>query len=311
MDNKILIIKRNINSFEKFYNDKFESIGIRCFDPYIKMGKMTDFICHVFMHFNLPFHNLFYGDWKKEIKECDTVIVFDWIYSHNIITDIESINPNCKIIFWFWNRIEPRMANKIIKNRITFYWTFDYKDALNYKLHLNTQFYAESELNLNNYRKSKINFNYDVFFCGTDKGRLKKIELLKQYFDKENISYKLIVKANENIENKYQGIQIVKKDVEYNEIIASIKETRCILDLTNDFQTGLTIRTLEALFYSKLLITDNKNIKEAKFYNPKYIYIIGEDKRSLNTFLSEGTPIYNDEQKKYYCIEEWVKRFND
>ena len=311
MKDRILIIKRDVNSFEKFYNDKFREVGILCFDPYKKMGKIGDFICHISMHFNLPFHSLFYGGWKKEVRNSDMVIIFDWIYSHNIIKDIESINPNCKVVFWFWNRIEQSMKKKIICSKIDTYWSFDPKDAKIFNLHLYSQFYAASEYKLEKNNRMVNNFSYDIFFCGTDKGRLEQLEILKQYFDSENINYKLIVKKDKGTKNEYHGIEMVRTQVDYGKIISYIKETKCILDLTNQFQEGLTIRSLEALFFSKLLITDNKYIKNVQFYNPKYIYIMGEDKRTIKEFLREDLPFYKNDQKKYYCIEEWVKRFNE
>ena len=32
---------------------------------------------HMIMKYNFPFSKLLYGSWKKKIKECDTVILFD------------------------------------------------------------------------------------------------------------------------------------------------------------------------------------------------------------------------------------------
>lgn len=305
---KVVVIKKNANDFERFYSDALERSNVRCFDPYVNLGKIADFLCHVFMHFSLPGYKFFYSVWTKNIGDADVVIVFDWLYSHKIIQDIKKINPKCRVIFWIWNKIEPRISEKMLDNYKSVYWTFDPGDAKEYGIKLNTQFYAATKNDIEEYSILNNNIMSDVFFCGKDKGRIDNLIKIKSDLESSNLKFDCYVVRDETSKdiNKFdyqlQGLS-------YYDVLDKIKCSRCILDLTRQDQEGLTIRSLEALYYSKLLITDNKFIKKAKFYNKDYIYILGEDKRSLSAFVRQDLPKYSRENKEYYCVEEWLKRF--
>lgn len=305
---KVVVIKRNVNNFEKYYSNALERTNVQCFDPYIKLGKATDFLCHVFVHFSLPFYNFFYGDWVENVINADVIIVFDWLYSHKIIQDIHKINPNCKVIFWIWNKIEPRISNKMLNRYLSEYWTFDPGDAKKYGIKLNTQFYAATKDDVADYSMLSDDIKSDVFFCGKDKGRIDTLINFKSEVESSNLSFDCYVVQDETSKdlNKFDYHQ---QGLSYEDVLNKLKSSKCILDLTRQDQEGLTIRSLEALYYSKLLITDNKFIKQAKFYNKEKIYILGEDERSLSAFLDQDLPNYSDEDKQYYCIEEWLKRF--
>ena len=248
-----IVIKRESNSFERYYSAGFEKAGIKSYDPYRKLGRFGDFICHVFMHFNLPFHGLFYGKWHKEIKNVDMVIIFDWIYSHQIINDIRKANNSCRIVFWFWNKIEPRMQSKIIEKEKESYWSFDPNDVEMYGIKYNTQFYAISNKDIKIIdTNTSHEISYDVFFCGKDKGRAKRLSKLIEPLKKYGIKYRFLVNVEDNT-NKYDGIEYIEKDIDYEKLLDYINKSKCILDLTNKEQSGLTIRALEAFFSSVLL----------------------------------------------------------
>jgi hypothetical protein len=53
-------------------------------------------------------------------------------------------------------------------------------------------------------------------------------------------------------------------------------KTNCILEVVQNNQAAVTLRTLEAIYYGKKLLTNNKNIKKYSFYNPKYIQVFSD-----------------------------------
>ena len=68
--------------------------------------------------------------------------------------------------------------------------------------------------------------------------------------------------------------------------------------------------TLEALFFKKKLITNNRDIVNLQFYNANNIFVLGIDKlENLKNFMDK--PYENIEQKviDYYDFNEWLKRF--
>lgn len=59
----------------------------------------------------------------------------------------------------------------------------------------------------------------------------------------------------------------------YEEVIQSVVNTNCILEVMQDNQEGATLRYLEAVVYNKKLLTNNKSITTFPFYNPQYMKI--------------------------------------
>ncbi|MFH4210110.1 lipopolysaccharide biosynthesis protein, partial [Acinetobacter baumannii] len=66
-----------------------------------------------------------------------------------------------------------------------------------------------------------------------------------------------------------------------DEIIKLYAKSNVILDISHPGQSGLTMRTFEAIGAGKKLITTNLNIKEYPFYNSDNIFIISRDKLVL------------------------------
>ena len=100
----------------------------------------------------------------------------------------------------------------------------------------------------------------------------------------------------------------------YEEVITKIKKSKCLLEINLEGQEGITLRTLEALFFNKKLITNNIKIKEYDFYNENNIYVINDKNISnetlieIKTFLKLKKQKINDEILKKYTFEFWLKK---
>jgi hypothetical protein len=81
-----------------------------------------------------------------------------------------------------------------------------------------------------------------------------------------------------------------------------------VLDVHHVHQTGLTMRTLEALALGKKLITTNASIKNYPFYDPNQILIIDRENPQLHSgfFKLPNSPQVLDSIKAYE-IGHWVK----
>ena len=112
----------------------------------------------------------------------------------------------------------------------------------------------------------------------------------------------------------------LKKNVidEFYKLICQVRKGykpnyECILDITSSNQVGMSLRPLEALFFSKKLITNNPSILNSKLYNKNNVYyfntnsVLGED---IKNFLARPyDDTYSEQLKSYYSFENWVKRF--
>ena len=94
----------------------------------------------------------------------------------------------------------------------------------------------------------------------------------------------------------------------YQEILEFVSQSRCLLEILKEGQTGATLRLMEALFFKKKIITTNINVKEEPFYTPQNIFIIGE--RPNDELANFVKTAYDDSVDKYidkYDVGCWLK----
>ena len=94
-------------------------------------------------------------------------------------------------------------------------------------------------------------------------------------------------------------------------ILQFIQESRCILEIVKNGQVGFTMRTMEALFFERKLITNNLEILEADFYVPDNFFVLGHDnpnelKHWMNIPFNK-TDL--DTFKEKYSVRNWYKQF--
>ena len=95
----------------------------------------------------------------------------------------------------------------------------------------------------------------------------------------------------------------------YKDVLNKTFESKCVLELLQEGQTGLTTRSLEALFLGKKLLTNNVAIKERDFYRSENVFILGEDDPdSFVEFLNIPTVPVDDGIKHYYTFDGWIER---
>lgn len=235
----------------------------------------------------------FLEDWKDDITQYDNVIIFDSGYRKGISSYIKRKNPKCKIILYYWNIIKEDNEKFLKDKNIDEIWTFDIKDSTKYNIKYNPQFYTK------NIVLEEQDKEIELYFLGKDKGRRKDIldieEKMRQYGIITNFTI---------VENK------LKNPVPYDEYLKKIKKTKAILDVLDPRQEGLTLRSLEALFLNKKLITTNKRIKELDFYNRQNIFILEEDKiENIKEFINSKNEKIDEKIIDYYDFSNWRERF--
>jgi hypothetical protein len=171
--------------------------------------------------------------------------------------------------------------------------TFDSVDAQRYNLISANQFY----------RKIKgcdcdgpTDLENDFFFCGKDKGRkelLQEMQTLLSSFG----TCKFIIPGNTGV-------------IPYPRYIEEVKKSRVLCDVTQKNQSGLTLRVLESIFFSKKLITNNPFIEGYDFFNPNNILIYtsrtaGND---IQSFLMKPYEPVDDEILARYEVANVLKK---
>lgn len=111
--------------------------------------------------------------------------------------------------------------------------------------------------------------------------------------------FKCIIREKNSFDN-----YIYQPFLNYEKIISIIKESKCIVDIPQNGQKGITLRVLEALFFRKKLYTTNTSICEYDFYDKDNVFIanIDSDKDLYDFVNSPFCP--KEEVLKRYTFDD-------
>lgn len=302
---RIAIIGSDKHSF--FYK-YMESEKIKVFSAYYKYDNIvTRNLMKIQAKINKSSIKYWIKITREDLEEFDLIIIFDEIYQkESFLQKVKKIAPGKRIIFWYWNPVRNSINPDLIGDNICEKWTYSLNDSFKYSLKYNGTFYFNEFCDeLNNYSN---NYDYDVFFVGRDKNRLSELLKLKNKFEKMGLKIYFHVTANRwflKYKNKYY-----RDNMPYKEVINCIKKSKAILDVIQNQEDGLSLRVMESIFLKRKLITNSLFIKKYDFYNPKNIFVLGEDDlEKIPNFLSTPFERIDKEIVKAYHFNSWIKRF--
>lgn len=274
----------------------------------IVIHKIIRGIRRVHLNSFFPLKNLWFQNLNIiEDKEENKILVFS-IEEIIFAKILAKKFPKSKKIFWCWNKMNSKLILELSKyyNEI---WTFDEIDSKKYNLNYTSQFYWRTKEDSPKYDESER-----IYFVGVDKNRLKTIKKFKNYFLTGRVKFEYFLVRNKKISySKEDSLDLKENLITYEEMLTKILKSKCLLELNSENQNGLTLRTLEALFYSKKLITNNKSIKNYDFYCDENIFIIDENNltnekfEKIEFFLEEPYKKIEESVKQKYTLEAWCK----
>ena len=110
-------------------------------------------------------------------------------------------------------------------------------------------------------------------FCGAAKKRYSSIIQSYKVFKEAGLRCDFMVSRLLPGQNKIAGIDYIKYLISYKDYLRHVMRSDFILEIMQGNATGYTLRTWEAILYDKVLLTDNKAILKAPFYNKdQFIY---------------------------------------
>ncbi|RAJ85817.1 hypothetical protein CLV59_102522 [Chitinophaga dinghuensis] len=111
--------------------------------------------------------------------------------------------------------------------------------------------------------------------------------------------------------------QVKKEDISFSQlnkqqVLDIVSQSRAIVDIQHPNQTGLTMRTIEALGAGKKLVTTNRNIVKYDFYNPGNILVLDRTSSSIAPGFAQTayTPVSTMIYQKY-SLEGWLNEVMD
>ena len=234
----------------------------------------------------------------KSLKESDSLLICDYTDLCILKTIAGAVDPKVKKNLWLWNPINGKgdtnfnKLAKLIKQVGFEIFTFDKDDAQKYNLNWLTQFSKSPVINV------LPAIEQDFYFMGFEKGR-------KQILDKLSVEL-------EGYKLNFRTINNSKYGIDYSVNISNIMRSHCLVEIVQEGQAGLTLRSLEAMFMKKKLLTNNKDIKNMDFYSPSNVFVYGEDEiGNIGTFLN--TPFVNvpEEIQYKYSMDCWISNFKN
>lgn len=230
-----------------------------------------------------------------------------------LVFNLRQHHPSALLIFYTWDSFRNKKNTFKIYNLFDIKASFDPNDCEQYGLNYRPLFYVDG------YDKSEHKQEpvYKISFAGTaHSDRVKIVHQIKSSLgDYENyfflylqakwvfLVYKIINKNYRNISIK--EISFVPKSKKDLQVI--FEKSKAILDIEHPKQIGFTMRTFEALGASKKLITTNKNILKADFYNANNVLVIDRFKPIIpKMFLESDYVIVEQKLQKKYSIDGWL-----
>jgi hypothetical protein len=144
-----------------------------------------------------------------------------------------------------------------------------------------------------------------VFNISSFDDRFPFLEKLADYFSKERISFRFIVKKDRIF--SHRNIEISNRYLPISEVKNIIASSLVLVDIQQKNQDGLTFRIFEALGYKKKLITNNQDIVTYDFYNPNNIFVISESNYEVPRSFFETDFVEIDSAiLDKYKLDNWI-----
>lgn len=306
--------EKSLSDFKEFKNVKVINYKYLC-----NLNKFLNFFAKIHFSYkvnsiiNLPFKSLWFKKIINEInekKEEDIIIIiYDRSLFANNIKFIKYLRKNfsrCKLVYMFTNivKISGASDNDFVSKLNEMYdlvYAFDPVDAKKYNFCYSPLIYS--------YNKIDVESKNQVFYVGRAKDRYQMLINVYERIEELNINSKFYISDVSTEKQKYKNKIEYNKYISYNECLKNIQESTCLLDIIQGDSEGFTIKTCEAIYYDKLLITTNKNVKNAPFYDERYILVI-ESANDINKdfFKNSGRAKYSKEGKEFFSVNTYLKR---
>lgn len=217
-------------------------------------------------------------------------------YSIRYFSNFKKNHPNVKLAMILYDSFSNFSAKRSI-NMIPvfdFVFSFDQNDC---KAHGLTHIY--STFSKPDFVSKEESFKSKVFFIGYGTGRLELLtRTCKAICRKVKDCSFYIAGVKEWEKEEISGV-VYNQTMPYREELQRAYNTDCILEVVREGQSGITLRTCEAIAFQKKLITNNPEIKQMPFYHPELIQVFERPEEIDADFIHTETKAVYDYQGEF------------
>ena len=253
---------------------------------------------------------------KTSEKQYDFVFVLKGsLITIPFLKSLQAKHPGTIFIQYQWDSIN----NFHYEHYLPYFdlsFSFDPSDAARIDSIQYLPMFARNEFFGLNKERLKTNQDFDVLFVGTShSNRLLTIRKLKDILRQHNLKFKFYVYLpffmglkGVFLTRRLKRDELMFKTVGKKQLKQLLLRSRYVLDLPSLEQSGITPRALEALAAGCSLITTNESIRDAPFFDEKYITIINPDcLSSLPLILSNRPDTQIQLNLDQYSLNNWLK----
>lgn len=191
--------------------------------------------------------------------------------------------------------------------------TFDRSDARKYNIQLQPLFFEDSYKTSGDYANK-----YDLCFIGTiHSDRLIVISEVEKLCKENNLNFFHYCYLQSNFIyyfywltkpefRKYKKSYFSFQQMSSAEVASVVASSKAILDIQHPLQTGLTMRTIEAIGSRKKILTTNKDVSFYDICNENVYIINREEPYFPISFLESPYFELSNEIRFRYSIDGWV-----
>lgn len=221
--------------------------------------------------------------------------------------------PNSRIVIYKWDSLKQKPLDEETYKWVDAIYSFDPDDCKkDHRLKHWPLFHCHKARQEPNEQPT---YQYDFAFVGS--AHLRRIKLLAKAERQLNAAqrpyfFKLVSPSPFHhlifvIARKWFGYtsDLSLKALDYSDYLNVISQSRCILDVEFQRQSGLTMRTIEVVFSGTPLATTNTELKHYEFYDANRMFFLDEDKLMMPS-LENADQLVDEELYNKYSITNWV-----
>lgn len=315
---KVLLIVPKFHEYEKEICMEMQRQGADVNIIYENLESISMFYRFVYVYLKKAkkiIQTIYYLIKINELKnEFDIIFVIRGMsLTQRVIECLKNKYRNAKFILYQWDSINRNPNAIYISKYFDKVLTFDFVDSNKMGWKYRPLFFVKERIDKK---------EYDLCFIGTlHTDRLQICNKIKNFSEEQNIKsftylyirkliyYKNLLFFTRN--NQYRNInkEIIHFkpiSLELSNVISS--RSKVIVDYADPKQTGLTMRTIEALGNHCKIVTNNYRIKDEPFYSEDNIYIYqGTNVQVPYDFLHSEYKDIDTKILSRYTIAEWLE----
>lgn len=305
---KILIVDDEHELYKRMFADLFketkydiEEISRMAIPSVLKPIYSIHFSDRINRHIRLPFKSIwksFYTLHKYPFKKSETYYILfmngslRYRFSKKYLRKLRKEHSNIRLVLLLYDSFSNPTAKRSIGMipEFDYVFSFDQGDCERHGFErIYSTFSKPEDVNVDESKKST------AFFVGYGVGRL---QILQETFERitsevEDCKF-YIAGVKEEQQKEIAGVQY-NVTMPYVEELQMAYNTDCIVEIVKEGQTGVSLRTCEAIAFNKKLLTNNQGLTKMPFYDERYMQVFKDsDKIDLEFLKIKMDVHYND-----------------